>query len=67
MFLSQLTLNPRSRQVRQDHPISFEKGKRKFAPRRVKTDFIAKPPFHPAQTAEVSKTSAVSNDTEEAT
>ena len=31
-------------QVRQDHPISFEKGKRKFAPRRVSTDFIDKPP-----------------------
>lgn len=32
-------------QVRHDHPISFEKGNRQFAPRRVKTDFIAKPPF----------------------
>jgi CRISPR system Cascade subunit CasD len=32
-------------QVRQDHPISFEKGKRKFAPRRVNTTFIEKPPF----------------------
>jgi len=32
-------------QVRQDQPISFEKGKRKFAPRRVKTDFIPKPPL----------------------
>ncbi len=31
-------------QVRQDYPISFEKGKRKFAPRRVSTDFIDKPP-----------------------
>lgn len=31
-------------QVRQDHPISFEKGKRQFAPRRVKVDFIGKPP-----------------------
>lgn len=31
-------------QVRQDHPISFEKGQRKFAPRRVSTDFISKPP-----------------------
>lgn len=31
-------------QVRQDHPLSFEKGKRKFAPRRVSTDFIEKPP-----------------------
>ena len=30
-------------QVRHDHPISFEKGKRKFAPRRVSTDFIKKP------------------------
>lgn len=34
-------------QVRHDHPISFEKGKRQFAPRRVQTDFIDKPPLHP--------------------
>jgi CRISPR system Cascade subunit CasD len=36
-------------QVRHDHPISFEKGKRQFAPRRVSTDFISKPkpPFDP--------------------
>lgn len=33
-------------QVRHDHPISFEKGNRQFAPRRVKTDFIDKPPFN---------------------
>ncbi len=33
-------------QVRQDHPLSFEKGKRKFAPRRVRVDFIPKPPFN---------------------
>lgn len=32
-------------QVRYDHPISFEKGKRQFAPRRFGTDFIVKPPF----------------------
>jgi CRISPR system Cascade subunit CasD len=31
-------------QVRHDHPISFEKGKRQFAPRRVNVDFIEKPP-----------------------
>ena len=36
-------------QTRQDHPISFEKGRRKFAPRRVKTTFIDKPPFQPQQ------------------
>jgi CRISPR system Cascade subunit CasD len=34
-------------QVRHDHPISFEKGKRQFAPRRVSTLFIEKPPFNP--------------------
>lgn len=27
-----------------DHPVCFEKDKRKFIPRRVKTDFIEKPP-----------------------
>lgn len=32
-------------QVFHDHPISFEKGNRQFAPRRVATTFIAKPPF----------------------
>ena len=32
-------------QVLRDHPISFEKGKRDFAPRRIRTDFIDKPPF----------------------
>jgi CRISPR system Cascade subunit CasD len=32
-------------QVRHDHPISFAKDNRQFAPRRVRTDFIAKPPF----------------------
>jgi CRISPR system Cascade subunit CasD len=31
-------------QVRQDHPLSFEKGQRKFAPRRVNVDFMPKPP-----------------------
>ena len=34
-------------QTRHDHPISFEKGKRKFAPRRVSTGFIEKPPYRP--------------------
>jgi len=52
-------------QVRQDYPISFEKGKRKFAPRRVNVDFIPKPPFNSKQTSEVSETSEVST-TEEA-
>ena len=33
--------------VRHDQPISFEKGRRQFAPRRVKTDFINKPPLNP--------------------
>ncbi|MEW5956217.1 MAG: type I-E CRISPR-associated protein Cas5/CasD [Chloroflexota bacterium] len=33
-------------QVRQDHPLSFEKGNRQFAPRRIRTDFIDKPPFN---------------------
>ncbi len=32
-------------QIHHDHPISFEKGKRQFAPRRVRTTFIDKPPF----------------------
>jgi len=32
-------------QVLRDHPISFEKGKRDFAPRRIRTDFIDKPPL----------------------
>ncbi len=32
-------------QVHNDHPLSFEKGKRKFAPRRVTVDFIEKPMF----------------------
>ncbi|MCP5094615.1 MAG: type I-E CRISPR-associated protein Cas5/CasD [Chloroflexi bacterium] len=32
-------------QVYNDSPISFEKGKRKFAPRQVTTNFIEKPPF----------------------
>lgn len=34
-------------QVRQDQPISFEKGQRKFAPRRVNFEFVPKPPFNP--------------------
>lgn len=33
-------------QVRYDHPISFEKGNRQFAPRRVSTHFIDKPPLN---------------------
>ena len=41
-------------QVRHDYPISFEKGKRQFAPRRVNTTFVNKPPFRPAQPLEVS-------------
>ncbi len=32
-------------QVRHDHPISFAKGDRQFVPRRVRTEFIEKPPF----------------------
>ena len=32
-------------QVRQDHPISFEKGNRQFSPRRITIDFVEKPPF----------------------
>jgi len=32
-------------QVLRDHPLSFEKGKRDFAPRRIRTYFIDKPPF----------------------
>jgi CRISPR system Cascade subunit CasD len=35
----------RGPQVRHDHPISFEKGQRQFAPRRVQTLLIDKPPF----------------------
>jgi CRISPR system Cascade subunit CasD len=32
-------------QVRNDHPISFEKNNRRFAPRRVHTEWIEWPPF----------------------
>lgn len=32
-------------QVRHDHPISFMKGQRQFAPRHVQTEFIDKPPL----------------------
>jgi CRISPR system Cascade subunit CasD len=32
-------------QVRQDHPVSFEKGQRGFAPRRVSTTWIDWPAF----------------------
>lgn len=32
-------------QVRHDHPVSFERGRRQFAPRRVQTDFVDLPPF----------------------
>lgn len=32
-------------QVRRDHPISFAKGDRQFAPRRVRTAFIPRPQF----------------------
>lgn len=32
-------------QVRDDYPVSFMKGQRQFAPRRVRTEFITKPPF----------------------
>lgn len=32
-------------QVRHDHPISFEKGRRQFTPRRVQTLFIDRPPY----------------------
>ncbi len=53
-------------QVRQDHPISFEKGERKFAPRRVSTRFINKPPFQPEQPSEVSETFEISSNKEEA-
>lgn len=58
-------------QVRQDHPISFEKGQRKFAPRRVNVDFIPKPPFKPEftdlddQTSQVLETYEVSDEQEE--
>lgn len=38
-------------QVRHDHPLSFEKGNRAFAPRRVSTSFIDKPPFPDAMLA----------------
>lgn len=31
--------------VRHDYPISFERGRRRFAPRRVSVDFIEKPPL----------------------
>jgi CRISPR system Cascade subunit CasD len=34
-------------QVRHDYPVSFEKGQRQFAPRRVSTGLIDKPPFDP--------------------
>jgi CRISPR system Cascade subunit CasD len=37
-------------QVRHDHPISFQKGNRQFAPRRVFTTFIDKPPYQDEQT-----------------
>ena len=36
-------------QVRHDHPISFEKGKRRFAPRRVLTDFMKEKPSYAPQ------------------
>ncbi|MCB0209748.1 MAG: type I-E CRISPR-associated protein Cas5/CasD [Anaerolineae bacterium] len=58
-------------QVRQDHPISFEKGKRKFAPRRVNVDFMPKPPFKPefaaveTPTSQVLETGEVSDEQEE--
>ncbi len=51
-------------QVRHDHPISFEKGKRQFAPRRVNTTFIDKPSFQPEQTSKVSETFEVSAEKE---
>lgn len=38
-------------QTRQDQPISFEKGKRRFGPRHIRTDFIDKPPFQQSQEA----------------
>ena len=43
-------------QVHNDHPISFEKGRRKFAPRRVRTEFIPKPPIQIAAAAEEEQT-----------
>ena len=52
-------------QVRQDHPLSFEKGKRKFAPRRVNTDFIGKPPFK-KDLADLKSQTAKVSDKEEA-
>ena len=41
-------------QVRNDNPISFEKGRRKFTARRVRTLFIAKPPYQTAVAEEES-------------
>lgn len=38
-------------QVRYDTPISFAKGQRSFAPRRIATSFIEKPPFRSEQQA----------------
>lgn len=38
-------------QVRNDHPISFEKGNRRFAPRRVHTEWIEWPPFEKMEVA----------------
>lgn len=55
-------------QVFQDHPISFEKGSRRFAPRRVSTRFIEKPPFQTKQNATDEKSSpGVAVDHQEAT
>lgn len=49
-------------QVRQDHPISFEKGKRKFAPRRIAVTFIDKPPLHPDLVAKPDETDPVNEE-----
>ena len=49
-------------QVFHDRPISFEKGNRQFAPRRVSTTFIKKPPFRQVTgTSEVPVTSSKEN------
>lgn len=38
--------DPDGDDVRPDHPLSFEKGNRAFAPRRVRTTFYDPPPFN---------------------
>lgn len=43
LHLRLLLEDPSGEQVRNDHPLSFEKGRRTFAPRQVHIDFIDNP------------------------